>query len=295
MADIPTSCGTLTPQTFELITFGGEPDIQQGHIPYFHRMLCQWAYAVAQQFSFVVVIEAVNKDYLLNKFRSTMKTIEPPGWDVESMVSDTWKRDTQEVVGCIFANAVRIPGENTTTERVGVSEGSRRGFINAPIISGRADFSPLDIGFNETNQSFIDGILRPWTIIAAHEGLMARPSNQSIKANIQIYQLARAMDDKSEKKNIIRKHWTFEGCVPINVVEEDLGYNATDYGKRQVQFVYNSYNLVGVQSGGSPPAPQFSIPNQQPTLSDKMTPLRIFNQPSSSISREANLGNQADA
>lgn len=250
MADIPTTCGVLTPQTYEIIKFSGEPDIQQGHIPYFHKMVCQWAYNVAQQYSFVIVIQAHNKDYLLNQFRSKIQTVEPPGWDVGSIVDDTWKRETQEVVGCIFANSVRIPGENVNVERVGLTEGSRRGFINAPIINGRNDFSPLEIGFNETNQSFVDGVLRPWIIVAAHDGLLARARNNSIKSTIDIYQLARAMDSTEiPKKNIVRKHWTFEDCVPINLVDEDMAYNTIDYGKRQVQFVYNSYNLVGNKQG----------------------------------------------
>jgi len=252
MADIPTTCGVLTPQTYELIKFNGQPDIQQGHIPYFHQMLCQWAYSIAQQYSFVVVIEAQNKDFLLNKIKSTVPNLEPPGWDVETMVDDTWKTETQDVVGCIFAGAVRIPGESVGTERVGITDGSRRGFINAPIINGRSDFENLEIGFTETNQSFIDGVLRPWSILVSHEGLLAKPSNQSIKANVQIYQLARAIKEPdSIRPNVIRKHWTFMDCAPINVLDEDLSYGATDYGKRQVQFVYNSYNLVGTSQSNS--------------------------------------------
>lgn len=251
MADIPTTCGILTPQTYELIKFGG-PDIQQGHIPYFHQMICQWAYTIAQQFSFVIVIEAKNKDYLLGKIKSTIPNLEPPGWDVETMVDDTWKDSTQDVVGCIFAEAVRIPGENVGIEHVGINEGSRRGFINAPIVNGRDDFQNLEIGFKETNQSFVDGVLRPWSILVSHEGLLARPSNQSIKANIQVYQLARAISEPNMiKPNVIRKHWTFADCAPINVVDEDLSYSSTDYGKRQVQFVYNSYNLVGTSKSDS--------------------------------------------
>lgn len=247
MATIPTTCGILTPQTYEIMKFGGSADIQQGHIPFFHGLLCQWAYNIAQQYSFVIVINAQNKDYLLNKFRSTIQTLEPEGWEVGKMVDDTWKDEVQDTIGCIFANSVRIPGETMTTERVGISEGSKRGFINAPIINGRNDLPLLEVGFTETNQSFVDGVLRPWVIVGAHEGLMAKVPPASIKANIDIYQLARAMDDRPTK-NIVRKHWTFLDCVPTEVVQEDLAYNSTDFGKRQVQFVYNSYHLEGAMN-----------------------------------------------
>lgn len=248
MADIPTNCGELTPQTYEIIKFQGSPDVEQGHIPYFHSMLCKWAYNIAQQFSFVILIEAQNESYLLEKLRTTLPKLEPVGWNTKSIIADTWKEETQGIVGCIFANSVSIPGETLAIENVGISEGSRRGFINAPIINGRSSFEPLQIGFTETNQSFVDGVLRPWVIVTGHEGLLARKNEASIKATIQIYQLARAMDDETVRKNIIRKHWTFEDCVPIQVAAEELTYGSTaDYGKRQVHFVYNNYTLVSVR------------------------------------------------
>ena len=248
MSDIITNCGNLTPTTYETMSFGGGPDIQQGHIPYFHSMLCQWAYTVAQSFSFVVVIEIQSKSNLISKIKNSLRKLEPPGWNTEDITHDTWANATQNVVGCIFAQGARIPGESIGIDHVGITEGSRRGFINAPIINGRADFEPLEIGFLETNQSFVDGVIRPWLIIAAHEGLIAREN--SIKTNISIYQLARANNENQNivRKNVIRKHWKFMDCVPVNVTDEDLTYDVSGYPKRQVQFVYNSYSLEGTPS-----------------------------------------------
>ena len=248
MSDIITNCGNLTPTTYETMNFGGGPDIQQGHIPYFHSMLCQWAYTVAQGFSFVVVIEIQPNSNLISKIKNSLSTLEPVGWKTSDIVEDTWTDATQNVVGCIFAEGTRIPGESITVEQVGITEGSKRGFINAPIINGRANFEPLEIGFLETNQSFVDGVIRPWLIIAAHEGLLAQKN--SIKANISIYQLARAINENQNiiRKNVIRKHWIFKDCVPVNVTQEDLTYDATGYPKKQVQFVYNSYSLEGTPS-----------------------------------------------
>lgn len=251
MADVPTNCGSLTQQTYEIVKFNGGPDIQQGHIPYFHSMLCQWAYNIAQSFSFVIIIEAPNKDFLLKEIQSHVPTLEPVGWDIKDIVNDTWQDATQTTVGCIFAEGVRLPSETTTIDHVGITEGSRRGFINAPIVTGRSDFDTLDVGFIETNQSFVDGVLRPWTILAAHKGLLATKANESIKSIIHVYQLARAMNENENiiRKNIIRKHWQFKDCVPINIASEDITYaNVSSYPKKQVQFVYNSYNLVGTPS-----------------------------------------------
>ena len=65
--NIPTNCGILTPQTFETISFSNSPSIEHSHIPYFHRLMCNWAYNVSQQYSWVIVIEAISKNNLLKK------------------------------------------------------------------------------------------------------------------------------------------------------------------------------------------------------------------------------------
>lgn len=238
---IATNCGTLTPQFFDMMPSSNSPTITQGHIPYFHSLLCDWAYNAAQQWSWVIVIDAINKKNLIEKIKTTIKTLEPAIWDTSSMVDDTMKNSVQNIIGCIFAQAVRIPGESTTIEYVGITEGSRRGFINAPIVNGRGDFQPLEIGFLETNQSFVDGVLRPWNIILNHEGLIARPPEKSIKANIHLYQLAKFGTHES----IIRNQMTFYDCVPINIMSDDLSYSSTETSIKKVEFVYSNYGIIG--------------------------------------------------
>lgn len=241
MLNIFTNCGTIQEKFFlEPPKINCQPDLTHSHIPYVHNMFCQWAYQPALQFSWVLVIEAHNREYLLNRINSRIKTMEPTGWDVTNIVRDTWTDQTQNIVGCIFAQAVDIPGETIKTEKVGITEGSNRGFINANIINGRNDFEPLVAGFLETNQSFVDGVLRPWNILVAHDGLIARPRNQSIKADIHVYQLAKTGE---YSPNAVRKAWTFTDCVPSVITSEQLTYNSGDYGKRQASFIYNSYYI----------------------------------------------------
>ncbi len=240
MANVPTNCGTLTPQIFEMVTQQGSPEITHSHIPHFHSMMCNWAYNAAQQWSWVVIIEAHSKDNLLNKIKTKIPVYEKD-WNVSDIADATWTTSTQETVGCIFAQSVRLPGESTNVDYVGITEGSNRGFINAPIITGRANFEALEIAFLETNQSFTDGVLRPWKIIVNHEGLLATSRENSIKSNIYVYQLAKAGE---EEKNVIRKIWTYYDAVPISISDEDLDYSAGDYGKRQVKFVYNRYSIT---------------------------------------------------
>jgi len=284
--NIATNCGVLTPFTFEQIKFKDMPKVTHSHIPYFHRMLCNCATSVARNYLWVVVFSAHNKSYLLNKIKSVLPDYEPEGWDTTSAVDSTWTEATQDVIGCVFAQAVNIPGETLNVDKVGISTGSNRGFINAPIINGRQNLTPLDISFLETNQSFADGVIRPWNIVVGHEGLIARPKQESIKSDIYVYQLAHVGE---KTPNIIRKAWIYRDCAPISVSTESLVYDNISASKRQTQFVYNSYSLVttdkcGVfessESGTSPIANQVPVANQptigSPTNNISTTPNSTF-------------------
>ena len=249
---IVSNCGIITPQVFQTCDFGGQPSVTHNHIPYFNKMLCQWAYNVPMRFSWVMIINAHNRNYLINKIKNVVPNYEPPGWNISSMTDATWTTATQDVVGCIFAQAVGIPGEDIKVDYAGITEGSNNGFINAPIINGRSNFEQLTTGFLETNKSFVDGVIRPWAILAAHEGLIATPRDKSIKADIFIYQLAR---NGECSPNIIRKAYIFKDCVPVNIGKEEMEYSSSsDFPKMHANFVYNSYSIdgfVGSSSGAT--------------------------------------------
>ena len=244
-----SNCGIITPTVFEnIVCQVPGVDITHNRVPFFHRMMCQWAYSVPMVFDWVIVIEAENKDNLLQQIKQTVPSFEPSGWNIGRTVDDTWNESTQDIIGCIFAQAVDIPGETTSVERVGVSEGSRRGFINAPIISGRGDFGDLTITFLETNRSFADGVIRPWNILISHKGLIAQA--QSIKSTIHVYELAKL---GACTPNIIRKHWVFKGAAPVGISPESKTQSSSsDYGKRQTTFVFNSYYIDDHTASNNP-------------------------------------------
>lgn len=242
MAGVTTNCGVVTPTTYEdiLCQIPGI-DITHNNLPYFHRMMCQWAYSIPMNFQWVLVIEADNKEYLVNEIKKNVQTFEPGLWNIGKTADDTWTDATQNVIGCIFAQAAELPGEVSNVERVGVAEGSRRGFINAPIINGRQDFTDLSLTFLETNRSFADGVIRPWNILLNHKGLIAQPQSKSIKSTIHLYELAKT---SACTPNVIRKHWVFKDAVPTMISSEQKSQEASsDYGKRQTAFTYNSYYI----------------------------------------------------
>lgn len=264
MYGIPTNCGFLTPQFADSCFFPSAPDITHSHIPYFARMLCNWAYNIPNKFSWVMVITAHNESFLKSRIKNVLPNYEPPGWKIANSVDSTWTDATQNVVGCIFAQGVSIPGENVNIEYAGITEGSNRGFLNAPIINGRASLELLNAGFLETNRSFVDGVLRPWAILASHEGLLARNRQQSIKSDIQVYELAKSGDECSS--NIIRKIFTYYNCVPVFISSEEKDYSSSgDYPKLQVKFVYTHYTVDDLSS--APPkltAPSSSFQETRP-------------------------------
>lgn len=241
MTEIFTNCGIIRQPLFlDTPRVNCVPDVTHSQIPFVHQMMCRWAYNPALQYMWVLVIDAHDRDYLLNRLATSMQKLEDPRWGTQNIIYDTWNEQTQNTVGCIFAQGVSLPGETINVDRAGITEGSRRGFINGPIINGRSDFEPLEVGFLETHQSFVDGVLRPWSILVAHEGLLAKPRNQSIKADIYVYQLARQGETVP---NYIRKAWIFKNAAPTFISPEQLVYDTSDYGKRQAQFVYESYQI----------------------------------------------------
>jgi hypothetical protein len=245
-----SNCGTL-PLQFDIKTeseqfqnqlyLPGKADYTKKTIPYFHQKICEWAYNIPLKFNWVLVIDFNgNKNYILQEIASLKNKYEDSRWNVTTTAKETTIEDVQDTIGCIFAQGVVIPGEDVALEYAGITEGSKRGFINAPIINGRANFQPLEVGFLDTNRSFVDGFLRPWSILVAHKGLIAswNPSN-NIKSTITVYQLARAGTDQRSK---IRKSFTFTDCAPINISGETLDYSGgTDFPKLQAKFVYNKY------------------------------------------------------
>lgn len=253
MLNIPTNCGPLDLASPALervndfrqnhINLPSSADITKNRIKYFHNTICKWAFSVPLKFDWVVVINAKNKDYILDEINIIGDQYETKGWDVIGSAIQTNIPTVQDVIGCIFAQGVRIPGEQSKVERAGISEGSNRGYINAPIIAGRNDFEPLQIGFLETNNSFIDSFLRPWNILVSHKGLIATDVSTSIKSDIILHQLTRNGAD--DVNSVIRKTFVFEDCAPISIYNETLDYNSSsDFPKIQVDFSYSKYYIT---------------------------------------------------
>jgi hypothetical protein len=92
--------------------------------------------------------------------------------------------------------------------------------------------------FAETNSSFIENFIRPWSILVAHKGLFAY--ERSIKSTITVLEYRKAGWDQD---SVVRKRWTFFEAAPIVVGGTDASRRETEIEERACSFVYNGYTV----------------------------------------------------
>lgn len=168
------------------------------------------------------------------------------GFDIDSAKNILTSYPLNKVIGCLFANNITIPNEAWNVESAAVD--NNRGFLPGVLGGGRNHEAPvLDIGFRETNTSFIDFVIRPWVILAAHFGLVARDPNditqsvKNMKVNMHVMQYTRS---RAGVSMIPRKIWNFYNCVPFTVNEETLEYTEEKMTVFNTRWTYSNYTVT---------------------------------------------------
>ncbi len=219
---------------------------------HFLRMLSTWSGSIPNQFMWMVMID---------RFPSAVSTqmlqkYEPrgDGGNIGNNIDKNYRTTAgylyQRVAGCYFAQGVNIPGEQTGYKYSSVNKS--RGYLGGMYAERRMDLAPLDIQFLETNTSFIDFTIRPWTVLASHLGLVARPGDSpqtgnvdpnNIKTNITIMQLAKTYQSRSP---VQRKVFRFYNCVPFNIGGQNLATNGSEAQLINTQWSYTNYTVGGL-------------------------------------------------
>jgi hypothetical protein len=164
---------------------------------------------------------------------------EPKQWDIEGGLNTIVTKDYQQTKGCLFAQAVQIPGESTVANPEGIQ---MNGFIRTFSGGGRNSFANLQISFLETNVSFVDNVLRPWTIATAHLGLIARSGADNYRCNISVYKLGVISPNQPP---YVACKYTFFGACPIEVTGEEYNYTQTTSPvNREATFIYHYYTVA---------------------------------------------------
>lgn len=146
---------------------------------------------------------------------------------------------------CFLCQGVILPAEASNIEFANVSGTPHqgRGFIKGSYSSGRVIEYKLKTSFLETQQSFIDFIIKPWIIKASHQGLIDYPPNheKNLKVNIGVFFLGDY--SKNVDRSIVRKKYTFVGACPISVSESNHSYMGDEIKTYNVEWVFKHYKI----------------------------------------------------
>lgn len=169
-------------------------------------------------------------------------------WANQSAASILTSYPFNRIVGCVFAQGFSIPSlDEITTEDTFVN--NYGGFIPGVIIKDRRGYANtrLTLEFLETNTSFVDLVIRPWSILTSHYGLTARnpesdeDTMENMKTNIMILEYTRSYQGVSQ---IPRKIWTFLDCAPVSVSErQNVMERSEEVKKYKTSWVFRKYNI----------------------------------------------------
>lgn len=143
-----------------------------------------------------------------------------------------------EGIGCIFCQAIKIPGEGSTPIAEGIKYNS---YIRSYVGAGRNDFPIINMAFLETNISFADTILRGWALATAKFGMIARDadSGKNYRTNMTCFKYT-----ASPKGPQILMKVQFTGICCISVDDQEYNYDPMTVAiKRQAQFLYHDFYI----------------------------------------------------
>lgn len=209
---------------------------------FFLLQMESWLTSIPLKTQWLVVIQG----YPAALKTQTLQALELTGgnihnYDINTAVRILKSFPLNKIVGCVFAQGVGIP-ENETTNTFFTENQFNRGFLNGLISNGRSSYDGgLQINFMETNTSFVDFVVRPWVILADHYGYVARPPSESekdVSTTITILQYTRSYQKLSM---IPRKIWTFYNCYPTSVGSRELTYDGEAMDTFPVTWKYSNY------------------------------------------------------
>jgi hypothetical protein len=140
----------------------------------------------------------------------------------------------------VFSNGISLPKESLGVERGTLS--NYGGALAGIVSTQRVQQGQLKTTMLETENSFIDFIMRPWVMLTSHLGLFARTESANIKTTITATFYSKFPDNGEIKA---RKIYKFYDCAPVNI---DGEFAKHDYGKNNltvasVDWAYNYYTV----------------------------------------------------
>jgi len=218
---------------------------------YFFQILGDWGGSIPLEGQWFVYFDLESVNALKTNVGDAIKSYENgTDWQISPNLTSQLKKKLynpgiEQLVGCVFARDITLPGETINTSNNDVKYG---GYLGPSTSSNREGYGKLSVTFTETNASFVDFIMRPWTILVGYNGLIARNDNSPKKIRcktIEVIQLA-----KTGAKNPMakRKKITFYNAAPVSIEDSSLTYAADGLNYTKVEFVYDYYSISEVDT-----------------------------------------------
>lgn len=217
---------------------------------YYLGILSKWPTNIALVSQWMVMINFGDVSQTLTNSQNVLADTETAKWLIDGnvvnyLIDSSLQSTPNQLVGCVFARQVTLPGESIDAGNVGLDYG---GYQAPATANTRSKYEPLSITMLETNASFLDFVIRPWVVMVGYNGLLARSqtSNKNVKAaTIDIAMLAKQGVGKSMG---IRKLYRFNNCAPIAIQSETYSYTEEGLRYSDVKFVYDSYSVLSEDS-----------------------------------------------
>lgn len=222
---------------------------------YYLSLLGKWSTNVALASQWFIYfdfssVNALNSD-LTYQLRDRESTYGSGGWSISNnsvnyLLDGGLQYSDHTMTGCVFARQVTLPSEKITAGNEGLDYG---GFQAPATASGRQKYGALNVTFLETNASFLDLILRPWTVLVGYNGLVARDQNSSKAVKCRFADIVMLAKSGANKPMVIRKLYRFYNLAPISIESEEYSYAQDGLKYSNVSFVYDGYVVQDVDTG----------------------------------------------
>lgn len=175
---------------------------------------------------------------------------EPGGlqnWNTEKAAQIITSKDYQKDRGCMFCQAIGLPGEGHAVNPGGNIQSNA--FIRSYVGGGRNDFPMIRMTFLDTHLSFVDSFLRGWALATSNFGMIARPpwEPENYRTDLECWKFG-----ITPKGPFVLQKMKFQQVCCISVTEEEYTQAPTTSPVlREAQFVFNSYS-VNTFEGNSP-------------------------------------------
>lgn len=232
--------------------------ISAGYYENFLTRLGEWSTAVPLQ-NFWVILMSVPNGVRTWIDKLTNEGLDEYAWSrfqidaFDEMVQKTETASDDFIYGCFLARNITIPGDGIELDTVKIQNDP--GLLYPSISRGRMSTQNLTISFLETNNSYIDNVLRPWSVVSSYTGLVSRTEGE-IKGSIEALFFGKSDELQPTTINgsptltlqgrrvIKRKRINFYNVVPVNINAQEYSYIGDAVLTRPVRFTYTSYSVA---------------------------------------------------